>query len=137
MVTVPSSLFTPVMLRQPPVAGSSAAGYRSTLYGTPMFNPFCRMYSSVQVPLISTHFCSPAVCCDCVSAMLPFTAGDTRVPSPSSQTYSVVGLANHSPNGNVVVVLAVVSGKPGKTLIGTAARAVAEPVGNVPGVPTW
>ena len=36
----------------------------------------------------------------------------------------------------IVVVLAVVLGNPGKMVIGTAARSVAEPVGKVPALPT-
>src|SRR5580658_5871931 len=77
IVTVPSKLCRPVILRQPPVAGLSEEGYPSTLYGTPMFNPFCRMYCRTQVPPIRLHFCRPAVACDWVSATFPLIGGDT------------------------------------------------------------
>jgi hypothetical protein len=40
------------------------------------------------------------------------------------------------PNGNVVDVLAVVLGNPGKIVIGTFARSAAVPVGSVPALPT-
>src|ERR1700688_1669028 len=101
-----------------------------------MFNPSCRVYRRVHVPFTSRHFCRPAVACDCASATLPLTAGVTNVPSPSSQTYNVVAFANHIPNGNDVLVLAVVLGNPGRIVIGTVASCAALPVGNTPVLPT-
>jgi hypothetical protein len=53
----------------------------------------------------------------CASATFPFNAGETSVPSPSSQTYRVVSLANQIPKGNAVEVLAVVLGNPGRIVI--------------------
>src|SRR5476649_1559341 len=97
-----------------------------------------------QVPFVRVHFCTPAVARVAASATLPFTAGLTSVPSPSSQMYSVVSLANQIPNGNATGVaapveetpLARVAGRPGRTVIGTAARAAVVPLGRTPAAPT-
>src|SRR5580698_11284018 len=91
-----------------------------------------------QVPFCcSTHFCKPAVACDCASATLPFTGGVTNVPSPSSQTYKVLAFAKNIPNGKLVFVLFSVFGKPGRIVSGTVANSAAVPVGSVPAVPSW
>src|SRR5580700_3791449 len=90
-----------------------------------------------QTPFCSTHFCKPAVACDCGSATLPFTGGVTNVPSPSSHTYNVFALAKNIPNGKFVPVLASVFGKPGRIVSGTFANSAAVPVGKVPWAPSW
>src|SRR5208283_4169361 len=44
---------------------------------------------------------------------------------------------NQMPKGNVVEVLAVVLGNPGRIVIGAFARSAAVPVGSVPVLPIW
>src|SRR5580692_615754 len=97
-----------------------------------------------HVPPDKVHFCTPAVASVAASATLPLTAGVTKVPSPSSQTYSVVAFANQIPNGNATGVglpvvdtpLASTVGNPGSTVMGTVARVAVSPLGRTPGLPT-
>src|ERR1700687_4112452 len=97
-----------------------------------------------QLPPAKLHFCTPAVAKLAASATFPFTAGVTSVPSPSSQTYSVVALANQIPNGNATGVglplestpLAKVVGNPGRIVIGNFSSVAVSPLGSTPAFPT-
>src|ERR1700722_16881654 len=97
------------------------------------------------MPSTKIHFLTPAVICASGVATFPFTAGETSVPSPSSQTYSVLALANQIPNGYATGVTAPVvgsapaasvTGNPGRIVIGTVARVVTSPLGKTPTFPT-
>src|SRR5579864_8207394 len=108
-----------------------------------MFNPFCSTYTLCHVFPSKCHFCTPAVASVAASATFPFTAG-TIVPSPSSQTYSVVSCANQMPKGYATgtgappsTPLASVLGKPGRIVIGTFFNVASLPVGSTPALPTW
>src|SRR5580658_9847719 len=98
----------------------------------------------VHAPFTRLHFCRPAVAWLAASATFPLTAGVTNVPSPSSQTYSVLAFANQIPNGNAAGVTvpfgatpcASVVGNPGRIVIGVLASAAVSPLGNTPCVPT-
>src|ERR1700733_12015337 len=100
-----------------------------------MLSPLFKTYAFTQVPLCSTHFCTPPLACEYGVATFPFTAGVTSVPSPSSHTYKVLASANHIPKGNVVTSAAVKGGNPGRAVRDTVASSAAVPVGNVPVVP--
>src|ERR1700722_10237906 len=98
-----------------------------------------------HVPLLPRlHFCTPALAKVAASATFPLTAGVTSVPSPSSQTYSVLAFANQIPNGNATGVTvpfgatppASVVGNRGRIVIGVLASAAVLPVGNTPCAPT-
>src|SRR5262249_26266384 len=119
----------PLRPRKPSEAGLYWLGRPGTGYAPPRFKPFCKGETFCHLPSLSrTPLSSPATL---------LLAASAPVPSPSSAPPSVVGVANHSPNGfwTPVVLRASTVGKPGSTLIAVVEAVAA--VGRLPAFPTW